>query len=71
MSPASDPNVVYLADHSVLLAIPAFVPAFLVVGLIVYLAVRDRKAEAAENAENAENVENTGDESTKRKEEDV
>jgi hypothetical protein len=68
MSPASDPNVVYLADHSVLLAIPAFVPAFLVVGLIVYLAVRDRKAEAAEAAENAEN---TDDELTKRKEEDV
>ncbi|MCQ4121233.1 hypothetical protein [Rhodococcus tibetensis] len=62
MSPASDPNVVYLADHSVLLAIPAFVPAFLVVGLIVYLAVRDRKAEAAENA---------GDESSAPKEEDV
>ncbi|SED13744.1 hypothetical protein [Rhodococcus koreensis] len=53
MNPVHDPDVVYLADHSVLLAIPAFVPAFLVAGLVIYLAVRDRKAEAAENAENA------------------
>ncbi|PQP24025.1 hypothetical protein [Rhodococcus opacus] len=53
MNPVTDPDVVYLADHSVLLAIPAFVPAFLVAGLVIYLAVRDRKAEAAENAEGA------------------
>ena len=56
MNPVNDPDIVFLADHSVLLAIPAFVPAFLVAGLVIYLAVRDRKAEAAENAENAENA---------------
>ncbi|MBC2639987.1 MULTISPECIES: hypothetical protein [Rhodococcus] len=55
MNPVNDPDVVYLADHSVLLAIPAFVPAFLVAGLVIYLAVRDRKAEAAENADKAKN----------------
>ncbi|MDT2005986.1 hypothetical protein FXW78_16900 [Rhodococcus opacus] len=55
MNPVNDPDVVYLADHSVLLAIPAFVPAFLVAGLVIYLAVRDRKAEAAENADKATN----------------
>ena len=54
MNPVTGPDVVYLADHSVLLAIPAFVPAFLVAGLVIYLAVRDRKAETAENAENAQ-----------------
>lgn len=60
MSPAPDPDVVYLADHSVLLAIPAFVPAFLVVGLVIFLAVRDRKAEAAENDEPRESGEEEG-----------
>ncbi|MBF6434824.1 hypothetical protein [Nocardia cyriacigeorgica] len=38
-----------LADHSVLLAVPAFAPAFVVVGIIVFIAVRDRRAEKREN----------------------
>lgn len=33
-----------LADHSILLAIPAFLPAFAVVGVVVFIAVRDRRA---------------------------
>ncbi|CCF63240.1 hypothetical protein [Nocardia cyriacigeorgica] len=37
-----------LADHSVLLAVPAFAPAFVVVGIIVFIAVRDRRAEKRE-----------------------
>ncbi|NEW38130.1 hypothetical protein GV794_17950 [Nocardia cyriacigeorgica] len=37
-----------LADHSVLLAVPAFLPAFIVVGIIVFIAVRDRRAEKRE-----------------------
>ncbi|WP_280232902.1 hypothetical protein [Nocardia cyriacigeorgica] len=37
-----------LADHSVLLAVPAFLPAFVVVGIIVFIAVRDRRAERRE-----------------------
>ena len=32
-----------LADHSVLLAIPAFAPALVVVGVVVYVAMRDRR----------------------------
>ncbi|MFC9551822.1 hypothetical protein ACFTWF_13315 [Rhodococcus sp. NPDC056960] len=65
MNPVNDPDVVYLADHSVLLAIPAFVPAFLVAGLVIYLAVRDRKAEAAENADKAKNGVSEKDEETR------
>ncbi|MFC3962055.1 hypothetical protein [Nocardia jiangsuensis] len=33
-----------LADHSILLAIPAFLPAFALVGVVVFIAVRDRRA---------------------------
>ncbi|BBW99741.1 hypothetical protein [Mycolicibacterium moriokaense] len=36
-------DVVVLAHHSVLLAIPAFAPAFVVVGVVIYIAMRDRK----------------------------
>lgn len=32
-----------LADHSLLLAIPAFAPAVLVVGVVVFVAMRDRR----------------------------
>jgi len=38
-----DADVVLLADHSVLLAIPAFVPAFIVAGVVVYIAMKDRR----------------------------
>ncbi|WP_330231728.1 hypothetical protein OHA40_04060 [Nocardia sp. NBC_00508] len=34
-----------LADHSILLAIPAFLPALLVVAVVVLVALRDRRAE--------------------------
>ncbi|MFI6865640.1 hypothetical protein [Nocardia sp. NPDC050406] len=40
-----DPDVEILADHSVLLAIPAFGPALIIVAVIVFIAVRDRRAE--------------------------
>lgn len=39
----ADPNVVILADHSLLLAIPVFVPAFVVAGVVVYIAMKDRR----------------------------
>jgi hypothetical protein len=35
-----------LADHSVLLAIPAFAPAILVAGVVVYIAMRDRRTKS-------------------------
>ena len=42
-----DPShVVYLAHHMLLLAIPAFAPAIAVVGAILYVAIRDRRADA-------------------------
>lgn len=38
-----EPDVSLLAHHSLLLAIPAFVPAFIVAGVIVYIAMKDRR----------------------------
>jgi hypothetical protein len=32
-----------LADHTLLLAIPAFVPAVIVVGVVIFVAMRDRR----------------------------
>jgi hypothetical protein len=37
------PDVVILADHSALLAIPAFAPAIVVVGVVIWVARRDRR----------------------------
>ncbi|MDT7759247.1 MAG: hypothetical protein QOH27_5145 [Mycobacterium sp.] len=37
------PDVEYLADHTLLLAIPAFFPAVVVVGVVVFVAMRDRR----------------------------
>jgi hypothetical protein len=36
-------HVEILADHSVLLAIPAFAPAVAVAGVVTYIALRDRR----------------------------
>ncbi|MGV9800001.1 hypothetical protein ACWDTP_18335 [Mycobacterium sp. NPDC003449] len=33
----------YHADHTLLLALPAFAPAVVVVGVVVYIAMRDRR----------------------------
>ncbi len=33
----------YLADHSLLLALPAFAPAVVVAGVVAYVAIRDRR----------------------------
>lgn len=41
-------DVVYLADHSVVLALPALVPAFVIVGVVLFVVGRDRRAERAE-----------------------
>ena len=38
-----EPTVDYLADHTLLLALPAFAPAVVVVGVVVYIAMRDRR----------------------------
>jgi cytochrome c-type biogenesis protein CcmH/NrfF len=39
----AEPRVEVLADHSVLLAIPAFAPALIVVGVVVWIAMKDRR----------------------------
>ncbi|GAA5051261.1 hypothetical protein [Nocardia callitridis] len=36
-------NVDVLADHSILLAIPAFFPAVLLAGVVLFIALRDRR----------------------------
>lgn len=37
-------HVDYVAHHMLLLAIPAFLPAVIVVGVILYIALKDRGA---------------------------
>jgi len=37
------PHVEYLAHHYLLLAAPAFLPAIIVVGVVLYVALRDRR----------------------------
>ena len=36
-------NVEILADHSFWLAVPAFAPAVVVAGVVVYIAVKNRR----------------------------
>jgi len=47
------PDVQILADHSALLAIPAFAPAILVVAVVIWVARRDRRLAAEEEDEEA------------------
>ena len=37
------PTVEVVADHTLLLALPAFAPAVVVVGVVVYVAMKDRR----------------------------
>ncbi|MFB1294171.1 hypothetical protein ACAG24_001525 [Mycobacterium sp. pW049] len=37
------PEVVILADHPIWLAVPAFAPAIVVAGVIVYIAAKNRR----------------------------
>lgn len=36
-------NVTVLADHPIWIAVPAFAPAFIVAGVVVYIAVKNRR----------------------------
>jgi hypothetical protein len=40
----TNPHVEYLAHHWIVLAVPAFLPAVIVVAVILYIALRDRRA---------------------------
>ena len=44
------PGEVIWAHHPLLFAIPAFVPAIIIAGVILSLSIKDRRAEAAEVA---------------------
>lgn len=46
-------GAVILADHSILDTAPFFLPAFLVVGVLVAIVVRDRRRQRREEAEQA------------------
>jgi hypothetical protein len=37
-------DVAILADHSVWLAVPAFLPAFVVAGVVIYVAMKNRRS---------------------------
>jgi len=47
-----------LADHTLLLALPAFAPAVVVVGVVVFVAVRDRRNKS-ERSDDEAHTENT------------
>lgn len=47
------PDVQILADHSALLAIPAFAPAIVIVAVVIWVARRDRRLAAEEEDEDA------------------
>jgi hypothetical protein len=40
----TDPHVEYVAHHWLLLAAPAFLPAVVVVGVVLFVALRDRRS---------------------------
>jgi hypothetical protein len=54
------PHVEILAHHGLLLAIPAFAPAIVVAGVVIYVAVRDRRTADATHSENSENSDQDG-----------
>ena len=38
------PHIEYVEHHWILLAVPAFLPAVIVAGVVLYVALRDRRA---------------------------
>jgi hypothetical protein len=51
-------RVTILADHSALLAIPAFAPAILVAGVVVWIAMKDRRNPDPADSEEPSNSDN-------------
>lgn len=49
MPTVPDPHVHYLAHHWLILAGPAFLPAIVVVGVVLYVAIRDRRSADSPN----------------------
>jgi hypothetical protein len=54
------PHVEILAHHGLLLAIPAFAPAIAVAGVVVYIAMRDRRRGDAVRNENPDSTNQDG-----------
>jgi hypothetical protein len=50
-----------LADHTLLLALPAFAPAVVVVGVVVFVAMRDRRNSAVKNDAGKNDAETSDD----------
>lgn len=48
------PHVEILAHHGLLLAIPAFAPAVAVAGVVIYIAMRDRRKGQSPQRENSD-----------------
>ncbi|AZZ80522.1 hypothetical protein C5O27_05015 [Gordonia alkanivorans] len=48
---ASGPVVLHLATHPLILALPAVIPAFILVGVIVAIAIHDRRRGDDEDAD--------------------
>ena len=48
------PHVEILAHHGLLLAIPAFAPAIAVAGVVIYVAIRDRRKGEDPQRENSD-----------------
>jgi hypothetical protein len=47
-------TVEILADHTLLLALPTFLPAVVVVGVVLYVAMRDRRNVADDDEAHSE-----------------
>lgn len=55
------PHVEILAHHGLLLAIPAFTPAIAVAGVVIYVALRDRRRNSdSAQSENSDSPRHNG-----------
>lgn len=49
----ADVTPIYLADHTLLLALPALAPAVVVAGVVLYVAIRDRRRPDTDESEDS------------------
>lgn len=53
-----DPHVVILSHHALLLAVPALLPAVIVAGVVIFVAMRDRRTPS--DSDDAEAIKGSG-----------
>ncbi len=58
------PHVEYLAHHWIVLAVPAFLPAVIVVGVVLYVAIRDRRSAGGGKPDNSNRRTDTTDDTS-------